>query len=108
MISAYEEIAKRKTTVIQVSDEAVNYSIKKATSITGAMFDDSNPGDLLVYRRYTDGHSGDEYGEYALIPYQLINSSTALYLDNEDESPDKEWKYAIPIGISKLLSRWKH
>ena len=100
MISAYEEIAKRKTTVIQVSDEVVNYSIKKATSITGAMFDDSNPGDLLVYRRYTDGHSGDEYGEYALIPYQLINSSTALYLDNEDESPDKEWKYAIPIGIS--------
>ena len=100
MISAYEEIAKRKTTVIQVSDEAVNYSTKKATSITGSMFDDSNPGDLLVYRRYTDGHNGDEYGEYALIPYQLINSSTALYLDNEDESPDKEWKYAIPIGIS--------
>ena len=32
-----KEIDERKTTVIQVSDEAVNYSIKKATSITGAL-----------------------------------------------------------------------
>ena len=48
MISAYEEIAKRKTTVIQVSDEAVNYSIKKATSITGSMNHQTKNGNMLL------------------------------------------------------------
>lgn len=96
MVSTYEDIIENES---KTTNTEQKYSIKRATSITGVMFDDSNPGDLLVYRRFTDGHTADKYGEYALIPYQLIDSRECLYYVDED-SEDVIWEYAIPIGIS--------
>lgn len=75
------------------------YYISKSTSLVAAMFENSNPGDLLIYRRYTDGHDGDVHGEYALIPYQLISSHECFYYDDTDTT-NKIWEYAKPIGIS--------
>lgn len=107
MVSTYEDIIDNETKSEEITTEETQYSIKRATSLTEIMFDDSNPGDLLVYRRFTDGHSADKYGEYALIPYQLINSRECLYYVDEN-SEDIIWDYAIPIGIcigdKKVLS----
>jgi hypothetical protein len=91
-----------KPTTDQVTGQTYDdRQIKVSTSLASEITFGCKIGDVLVYRKYKDGHSADASGEFAVIPVHLVlkNAEEAFYYGTDTNNVVSYIESAKAIGV---------